>query len=109
MILLKIENSQGYFLNKDGHYDAVDKITKEDLLHLVETTLQDPDVSFDEYNVESLKNQAHQIIYKSLFAKLRSLSERREEFQDESDRLFLQDYEKYRQSATNGLGGTTQV
>jgi hypothetical protein len=95
MKLLKIENSQGYYLLDEGEYAPVDKITKDDLLRLVNLTLES-EVDIDEFNDEKLKNQAHQIIYKSIYEKLSGLKERRDEFKDESDRLYLQEYEMYR-------------
>ncbi len=95
MKILKIDNSQGYYLLDQGEYAPVDKITKDDLLRLVGLTLGS-EVDFDEFTDEKLKNQAHQIIYKSLYEKLSGLKERRDEFKDESDRLYLQEYERYR-------------
>jgi len=104
MKLLKIQNDLGYWLNSDGGYSPVDKITKEDLMRLVELVL-DKDVEFDEFNGENIKNQAHQIIYKSIFQKLHDLLERKQEFIDESKRLYLYEYEKYRkESADNSAG-----
>lgn len=94
MKLLKIENSQGYYLVKDQEYVPVDKITKDDLLKLVDLALED-ETTYDVYDEEKLKNQAHQIVYKSIFAKLSALSEGREEFIDESKRIFLTEHEKY--------------
>jgi len=96
MKLLKIEASQGFFLGEDGNYILIDKITKEQLLRMVNLVLSE-DVKFDEYDVENLLNQAHQIIYKSIHNKLSELNEREAEFIDQSERLFLEDYEKYKQ------------
>jgi hypothetical protein len=96
MKLLKIEDSNGYFLGESGDYSALDKIDKEGLLRLVGLTLREPVVDFDPYDEKVLKNQAHQIIYKSLFRKLQDLRKRKKAFVDESARLFLEDYEKYR-------------
>ena len=96
MKLLKIESNLGYYRDNQGEFTLVDKITKEDILRLVNQTL-DEEVEFDEYNDEDLKNQAHQIVYKSISEKLRVLRERRQEFIDESERLYLQEYEKYRE------------
>jgi len=95
MKLLKIENNLGFYRDKQGEFATVDKITKEDILMLVNLTLGEDEVEFDEYNDENLKNQAHQIIYKSIFDKLQGLKGRRQEFIDESERLYLQEYEKY--------------
>lgn len=95
MKALKIENSQGHFLTEEGEYETVDKIDKVILLRLVNSALQD-DFEIDEYNEENLKNQSHQIIYKSVSEKLNALHNKRNQFRDESERLFLDEYEKYR-------------
>ena len=97
MKLLKIEDNCGYYREDNGEFATVDKITKDDLLRLVNLTLDtELEVEFDEYNDDDLKNRAHQIIYKSIFEKLQGLKKRRQEFIDESERLYLQEYEKYR-------------
>jgi hypothetical protein len=96
MKLLKIEGNLGYYCNDQGAFVPIDKITKEDILKLVNLTLDDEVVEFDEYKDEDIKNHAHQIVYKSIFEKLRGLRERRQAFKDESDRLYLKEYERYR-------------
>jgi len=93
MKLLKIENHQGYYL-KNEEYLPLDKINKDDLLELVDLALKDS-VELDEYCKDDIKNQAHQIIYKSIYEKLTDLNGRKDEFKDESERLFLTEYEKY--------------
>jgi hypothetical protein len=95
MKLLKIDGNLGYYLGGSNQYNLVDKITKEDLLRLVGVTLQE-DVEFDDYDESAIKNQAHQILYKSIQEKLRDLRDRKQEFIDQSERLFLREYEKYR-------------
>jgi len=97
MKLLEIKGKLGYYCDNQGKFAPVDKITKEDILRLVNLTLDTKsEVEFDEYNDDNLKNHAHQIIYKSIFEKLQGLKKRRQEFIDQSERLFLSDYEKYR-------------
>ncbi len=96
MKLLKIESNHGYFLNKESNFVTIDKITKEDILRLVGLTLTE-EVKFDEYDHETVKNQAHQILYKNIYEKLMDLRDRKEEFTDESARLYLEAYEKYRE------------
>ncbi|UYP32408.1 hypothetical protein OEG79_10095 [Pseudomonas sp. Z8(2022)] len=95
MKILKIENSQGYFATADGGYESIDKIDKTVLLRLVNSALEDG-FEIDEYNDVELKNQAHQIIYKSISEKLLDLHQKRSQFRDESDRLYLDAYEKYK-------------
>lgn len=96
MKLLKIEGNDGFFLNNSDNYTAVGKINKDDILRLVNLSLNNESVEIDQYNEDGIKNQAHQIIYKSLVAKLNDLINRRQEFIDESQRLYLSEYEKYR-------------
>lgn len=105
MKLLKIQNDSGYWLNSEGSYSPVDKITKEDLMRLVGLVL-DNDVELDEFDEKSIKNQAHQIIYKNIFQKLRDLQGRKQEFIDESKRLYLYEYEKYRKELSETGGGS---
>ena len=99
MKLLSIENNLGLYLGETSQYKPVDKITKEDLLRLVNLTLRE-DVEFDVYDENAIKNQAHQIVYKSVFEKLRSLKDRKKEFVDESERLYLKEYERYREDSS---------
>ena len=96
MKLLKINDNQGYYRDDQGKFVLIDRLTKEDLLRLVDLTLGEEEIEFDEINKENLKNQAHQIIYKSVIEKLQGLKERKKEFIDKSERLYLEDYEKYR-------------
>ena len=99
MKILKIENNSGYYLNGEN-FSSIDKINKEDLLYLVDLTLNE-DVEFDEYDSETLKNQAHQVIYRSVVEKLTDLNRRKDEFKDEIDRQYLEDYEKYKKSTVS--------
>jgi len=97
MKLLKIEDNKGYYFVNQDEFATVDKITKDDILRLVSLTLDmNQEVEFDEYDVDNLKNKAHQIIYKSIVEKLQELEKRRKDFTDESERLYLTAYEKYR-------------
>ena len=102
MKLLSINESIGQFLTADGDYALIDRITKDDLLRLVDHILDDEATELDAYDDQLIKNQAHQVIYKSVYQKLVELKGRRQEFIDESARLFLEDYEKYRQGDRQG-------
>jgi hypothetical protein len=97
MKLLRIVDNAGEFLGADGRFQAVDKITKEDLLRLVEATIHEEEVDYDQYDGANIKNQAHQVIYRSILNKLQDLRKRRQEFVDESARLYLEDYQRYRE------------
>jgi len=97
MKLLRISENVGQFLAGNGDYSPIDKIDKDDLLRLVGRTLDDDEIELDAYDDQAIKNQAHQVIYKSIFQKLTDLRKRRQEFIDESARLFLDEYERYRE------------
>lgn len=96
MKLLEIKDDKGYYYDNKGELATIDKITKDDILRLVNLTLGEEEVEFDEFSDDNLKNQAHKIIYKSIFEKLQDLKKRKQEFIDESERLYLSEYEKYR-------------
>lgn len=100
MKLLKIEDNAGWYLNDQGGFVPIDKITKQDLLRLVGLTLAE-ETEVDEFDAEAIKNQAHQLIYKSVSEKLGDLRERRQEFTDESERLYLQEYERYHRDVSS--------
>lgn len=95
MKALKIESHKGLFVTEYGGYETVDKIDKTALLRLVNLALED-NFEIDEFDEEVLKNQAHQIIYKSISEKLTDLNKKRKQFRDESERLYLDAYEKYK-------------
>ena len=95
MKLLKIEKSQGFYSISEDAYKPIDEITKEEILILVNKALSKEDVEFDEYDEELIQNQAHQIIYRSVYEKLKDLKNRRKEFSDESECLFLEEYNRY--------------
>jgi len=95
MKALKIENNQGYFLTEKNDYETVEKIDKAVLLKLVNLALLD-NFEIDVYDENELKNQAHQVIYKSISEKLNDLHLKRNQFRDESERLYLEEYEKYK-------------
>lgn len=94
MKLLKIEDNRGFYRTSDGQFKEVDEMTKESLLWIIERIL-DTTVELDEYDDEALKNQAHQVIYRSVFNNLKALLDRRDEFKDDAERLFLEDYKRY--------------
>jgi hypothetical protein len=94
MKLLKIENNQGFFYVNDNGYLPMDKLTKDALLKLVDITLES-EIEIDEYDEKNIQHQAHQVIYKSVSNKLLDLNSRKQEFTDQSERLFLAEYEKY--------------
>ena len=94
MKLLEIKEGQGYYISCDGKAVPIDNIKKEDLLRLVDLTLEN-DVEFDEFSEEHIKNPAHQIVYRNIYEKLVDLRDRKQEFKDETENLYIDAFEKY--------------
>jgi len=95
MKYLKIDNNKVFFLNSSNEWKEIDTINKNDLLYLIDKIITEEDFEMDEYNEDSIANKAHQIIYKSLYDKFKSLSADRTRFHDESRELYREAYEKY--------------
>ena len=98
MKLLRIEGHLGQYLTKDGSYHTVDEITKDALLWIMERVL-DNSGELEPYDDKKIKNQAHQVVYKSIYSNLKVLEDRRQEFIDQSERLYLEDYKKYMENS----------
>ena len=94
MKILKIENGCGLYLTTDKEWEPIDKIDKEGLLNLLNLFL-DNDAEMDEVEDDNISNQAHQIIYGNIFEKFSTLSDNKKKFNDESDRLYLEEIQKY--------------
>ncbi|WP_337170194.1 hypothetical protein [Gemmatimonas aurantiaca] len=99
MKLLRIHDGKGHFLAASGDDAPIDQLTKDDLLRLVEQILTG-EFEMDDFDSVALQNQAHRIIYENVFSKLSELKSRRREFLDESKRLYLSEYERYRLDAS---------
>ena len=106
MMLLKIEGVLGQFRSKDSSYHEIDKITKEDLLWIMERVL-DSSGELEPFDKEKIQNKAHQVVYKSIYSNLKALEDRRQEFIDESERLYLEDYKRYKEDASQQGGAET--
>ena len=97
MKILKIENGCGYFLRLGKEeWKAIDEIDKDELFSLLNVFL-DHDVEMVEPDESALTNQAHLIIYRSIFEKLNTLADNKSKFRDESERMYLDEIRKYSQ------------
>lgn len=93
MKYLKIENEKGLFL-KEGLYIDIDKITKEDLLMLVNSAEND-DFEIDPYDETLIKNKAHQIIYENIYNKFDEFLKDKDQFKREVEQLYKDAINKY--------------
>ena len=95
MKCLKVEGRRGLF-NRKGEFLPLDQITKEDILDLLDIATN-PDEPFEMDSLEDnpIDNEAHSIIYKSLYSKFTDLLNNRTRFHDESANVYKAALEKY--------------
>ena len=95
MKIFKIENGTAQFWSvKQQKNLPIDQIDKAELLSLLEFFLEN-DAEMDKIDGENLQNQAQLIIYRSIFEKFEVLARNKSKFRDESDRLYLEELQKY--------------
>jgi hypothetical protein len=107
--ILEIRDSKGFFrVSAKDKWKEIDTIDKKALMSLLDTFLSS-EVSMDAPDDKNLGNPAHQIIYKSLFAKLTALQENKSKFKDESERKYHKEIQKYskRTPSEDGSNGHT--
>lgn len=97
MKCLEIENGRGFYLSNDGSMKPVDKMTKDDVLYLLNiATSSDETFEMDSLEDQESMNEAHKIIYRSLYSKFSELLENRTRFAEESASTYKDAIEKYR-------------
>lgn len=96
MKCLKIDNGRGYFLRSNGQMETVDKMTKDDVLFLLNfaTSSEEP-FEMDPIQESVVMNEAHKIIYRSLYNKFSELLENKTQFAEESASTYKEALEKY--------------
>ncbi|WP_127109879.1 hypothetical protein [Pararhodobacter zhoushanensis] len=95
MKILKIENGNGFFVEKStGDWKKIDEIDKAGLLSLLDTFLSE-DVEMDSPEDNHLANEVHVIVYQHILNKLQSLSESKSSFKDDSERRYFEEISKY--------------
>lgn len=105
MKLLKIDDNQGLFLNKDNEFDPIHLIDKDDLLRLAGLVLEEDHIELEPYDEHAIKNLAHKIIYKNIFEKLQGLRDRREDFMEKCNKLYRKAYDEYQEDSSTKLTG----
>ncbi len=96
MIYLKIENGKGYFLNANDKMQEIHEIRKEDILRLLDlATDSSVDFEMDEIRDGNIQNEAHRIIYGSIYGKFKDLLDNKVRFIDESNNLYKDAFQKY--------------
>jgi hypothetical protein len=93
MKYLKIRNGKGFFRKNDVDVE-LDRLTKEDLLHLI-SLAESPEFEMDAYDESLLQNRAHQIIYQSIEAKISAFRLDIKRFSNEVENLYLDAVREY--------------
>lgn len=92
MKLLKIENNNGKF-SKDGvNFIEIEKISKDDILKILEKVLSESEILIDESNEEDMKinSPAQKIIYDNIYEKVREVIEEKDEINSfEEDEYYV--------------------
>jgi hypothetical protein len=94
MKYLKIESDRGFFTVDGTRWLSIDTIGKDHLLSLIDKALS-VDFEMDAFSKDTLANQAHQIIYKSLHDKFKELQSNKSRFKDESESMYKAAIDKY--------------
>lgn len=94
MKYFEIRDNNVYFFNEKAERIAIDKITKEDLLFLINQALKD-DFEFDKYDSDNIGNQVHNIIYKNIEKKFSEFISQKSEIIDEVNNLYKDAINKY--------------
>lgn len=95
MKYLKIEENKVHFTVNRTDWLPIDKITKDHLLSLLELAINN-DFEMDVFDASKIANQAHQIIYKNIYDKFIDLSRNKTRFSDESEALYKEAIDKYK-------------
>lgn len=94
---LRINNGRGEFSLNGVDYTALDEITKEDLLALLDISLDpEQEMEMDEYDTELIVHQAHKIIYHNLYDKFSEVIVNKRQFNDDVNELYEDAYDKYK-------------
>ncbi len=91
---LKIEDQKGFFKRGES-WIVVSELTKDDLLNLAHSAVEDADFEIDTYDEVALPNPAHKIIYQHISGQLTELHSRREGFMEEVRNIYKDAYNKY--------------
>lgn len=99
MKCLSVCNGQAFFTDKEGNQQPLDKITKDDILFLIDA-ITDPERENEQFEIDDLtkieiKNEAHKVIYQNLGGKLQELIDNRTKLFDEAENTYEAAINKY--------------
>lgn len=92
----KIENNNVYFrLSNLDNWKIISDITGDDLIKLIEKCIDEDDFELEEFDDTLIKNEAHKIIYRSVFQKINDIHRERDNIIDENTQKYNDIIEKY--------------
>ena len=102
MKYLEIKDGKGFFKNNSSEWQPIDSISNEDILYLLDELI-DTNVQFDmdSPHEQSINHEAHKIIYTNIYSKLREIVDNKTRFIEESNGIYRDALEKYRQEYEN--------
>lgn len=94
MKYLEIKKSNVYFKSKGTEIKPIDEISKEDILFIMEKSLEE-DFEYDTYDNSLIQNQVHNIIYKDISKKLESFMANKKKMEEEINSQYKEAWDKY--------------
>ncbi|MGF0095779.1 hypothetical protein ACQRC6_04990 [Peptoniphilus sp. SGI.035] len=92
----KIENNNVYFrLSYTDDWKLISDIIGDDLIKLIEKCIDEDDFEIEEFNESLIKNEAHKIIYKSIYQKIKEIQINKDNIIDENTQRYNDIIEKY--------------
>lgn len=96
MRLLKIENNIGYFYSTEiNDFLEIDKIDRDSVLFIIDYIMKNNDIVVDEYKKDIILNKAQDIVYQSLYIKLKELIDEKENIINEINEKYKEAFSKY--------------
>ncbi|MDU3177391.1 hypothetical protein [Anaerococcus sp.] len=92
----KIENNNVFYrLEEKDDWKYISDINGEDLLILTEKCVEDENFEIEEYNSSLIRNEAHNIIYKSIYSNLIEIYKDRNSIIDQNKQRYSEIINKY--------------
>lgn len=92
----KIKNNNVYFrLSDSDNWKSISDLTGDDLIKLIEKCIDADDFELEEFDDTLIRNEAHKIIYKSIYQKIKDIHLERDNIIDENTQRYNAIIEKY--------------
>ncbi len=92
----KIDNNSVFFrLLETDEWKSISEIQGNDIIILLEKCLEDESFKMVEYDSDSIRNEAHNIIYKSIYTKIQEILLDKKNILDENSQRYKKIIEKY--------------